>query len=252
MIRPVFLCLLFVQTLHFQGYAQSKPLPPEIDSLSLLRKKFDLGVQAGPSVNMLFGNAFIRKYDVPAANFGAGMFFRYNLKNVFTIGTGLYFDRKGAHSTATHDEQGNEEYVFQDKRSFGYLEVPLTLRAVFGKKIQYFAEAGIFAGGLIQQSDLFLEPYGLRYGEEHINSYKRIDYGLIAGGGTRFLLRDGDSFGVEYRADVGLNDISRDYSFSGGSTHTFSGTFFVTYTNHYGKRKPKTKVPPPLPDSAPE
>jgi hypothetical protein len=136
----------------------------------MLRKKFDFGVKAGPSVNTLFGNAFIRKYDVPAANFGAGMFFRYNFKTVFTIGTGLFFDRKGTHSSATHDEQGNEQYVFLDKLSFGYLDVPLTLRTVFGKKIQYFAEAGIFAGGLIQQSDLFLEAYGLRYAEEHLDS----------------------------------------------------------------------------------
>lgn len=212
------------------------------DMLVSLRERYDLGLMGGPSSNMLRGNGFIRQYDSPILSFGSGLFFRYNFRKTFSLGTGFYYFKKGCYATATNDYSGVPEIGIQIRRGFTFFEVPLLLHVAFGRKCRYFIEAGGYASYLISQNDIFIPLYGKTYGEDNVGVYRGNDFGLIAGGGVQWSLRDQNTIGIGFRNEIGLTDLSRNYAFTGGATYTYSGLFYVSYVTHFGKRKTAQQV----------
>jgi hypothetical protein len=172
--------------------------------------RLDLGIQGGVGLATLRGNSTIYGAHNPRMGYAGGLFAQYNFTPHLALRSGCYYERKGSAIELTIiDITGTEIGILRGKENFDYLTVPLLFRFSFGKKLQYFVNAGPYIGFLLKQTE-YTEPFQSipEMTNDLTDNFKKNDFGASLGVGFNYMLNDNFVFSVELRNCMGLNDIS--------------------------------------------
>ena len=200
--------------------------------------RFDIGAEGGFSLASLRGNDFIDKYHSTIIGYSGGIYFQYNFRKIISVRTGAYFERKGSSFEFwTVDEFGENIGVIHGYENFDYLTVPLLLRATFGKKLNFFINAGPYIGFLLKETEhtdaLQSLPETNANGTEFFN---RTEFGLSAGMGLSYILKQKFSFSFEVRDNLGLTNTSKQSATNNGQIKTNALNFLLGFGYKFGQR----------------
>ncbi len=187
--------------------------------------RIELGIEAGLNSSQFinneadsYNNLYNTEYSGNISPSG-GVNFQVNAKRFFSFKTGVSFDRK-VYTIRT--EQGSSQigstYQRRDVNTFDYVSVPLLGKLTFGKKVQFFLNAGMYFAFLADQnrlsegssSEIF---QGQSYYHEFssskstMDSYKRYDFGLIGGLGLGVPIKKHWHVSLEAREVIGLMNV---------------------------------------------
>jgi len=172
-------------------------------------KKFDFGLEGGPSLKSLYGNSVLKKNHKWGIGFSGGLFFQLNFKRNISLRTNIVYERKGSIDPYQRtDSSGNPLGKLITNGNYDYLTLPILIRATFGHKVKYFVNAGPYFGYLIkagweQKGDNFTTRKG------DLTAYtKRFDSGISAGLGLTIPIKSRFYISFEIRNNLGLYNIS--------------------------------------------
>jgi hypothetical protein len=204
--------------------------------------KFDIGVEGSPTLTFLRGNAFIDKYHKSTMGFTGGLSFQYNFKKIISLRTNIAFERKGSVLTSqTTDIIGNPLGEITTNTNFDYLTFPILVRATFGKKIQYFVNAGPYFGYLIKQTFVSKRDNIPPIISDNTSLDKRFDTGISTGLGFSVPIKTKFAFSFEVRNNIGLYNVSAVPVANNGTIKTNSTNFLFGFTYKIGQRTSDTK-----------
>lgn len=184
-----------------------------ISSLHAQNSMFDLGLEGGPNLSTVFidHNAF--NYETAPKIYGSGGFiFQYNFKNFLSLKAGLSYQGKGFKVTniSLTDNSGNLLGSAELSTRMDYLTFPVLAKASFGKKVQFFVNAGPYAGYLIKKTDRTIIN-GEKEDVSNSSSYsglRRWDFGIASGIGIAIPIRTFWVVSIEARNYSGLLDLA--------------------------------------------
>ncbi len=142
--------------------------------------------------------------------FQIGLFSSIRINNLFSIHTGISFDRKGSKysSVRLHDFQNAENDLLD--LNYDYFSIPLVLRITFHKPFKFYINSGLY-GALLHSSMLISN--GLYEGYICHNNTPfapAFDYGLVNGLGVLIPLHKQVELTAELRNNRGLSDVRGD------------------------------------------
>jgi len=169
-----------------------------------------------------------------SGNTGAsvGMNFQWNAKKLFSLKTGISFDRKAfTIKRKKSDALTGSSSKSRETNSYDYVTIPLTGKFTFGKKVQFFVNAGIYWAYLVHQNQSldgnssYIQggnPYYSEYtsNKNNIDAYKHSDFGLIGGLGLGVPIKKHWYISLETREVIGLVDIRKTTSYTDRATRT--------------------------------
>ncbi|MCC6691151.1 MAG: PorT family protein [Bacteroidia bacterium] len=211
------------------------------------QNKIDIGLVGSPSIIFLRGNDIIKQYHKPAVGFSGGLFFQYNFPKIFSIRTDIQFERKGSLVTGTiyyTDNFGNviDSEKWTDYFHFGYLTMPIIVRATIGKKIKYFFNTGLFSGYLIKQTEIYgATKYLSKKTTDNIDNFKRFDFGATAGLGLIVPIKNKFSISLELCDNFGLYNVSKLAVINDGTVKTNSTNLLIGFAYKLGAQQTETK-----------
>lgn len=199
--------------------------------------KFDIGVEGGPSLISLRGNTIIDQFHASTAGFSGGFSFQYNFQKVISLRTNIAFERKGSVLTSpVVDILGNSLGEASTYSNFEYLTLPILVRATFGKKIQFFVNAGPYFGYLIQQNFVTKGKNLPTTKSEDKSIVKQFDTGISTGVGISVPIKTKFAFSFEVRNNLGLYNVSSRPVINSGTIKTNSTNFLFGFTYKLGQR----------------
>ncbi|MGV3612519.1 MAG: porin family protein [Fluviicola sp.] len=172
---------------------------------------FDLGLEGGPNLSTVFISTNYSNVKTNPAIFGsAGFIFQYNFKNFLSIKTGLSYQRKGFRTSGTYiNEDGNIYESGVTSSRLDYITFPVLVKASFGKKVQFFINAGPYAGYLLEKTDRLNIPGSSEtINDPGTSGLSRWDFGAAGGIGIAIPIRTYWVVSVEGRNYTGLSDIT--------------------------------------------
>jgi hypothetical protein len=208
----VILLLMFPQWTHAQTLAvsatdrtlsnsnlyglsyHSKPFGSRKKDLVIQDNRLTIGIQSGVnSTSIREGKNANYSSTSPRYGYAIGATFAWNSSGHFSLQTGISFDRRiyaWQKYIAT-----NFPVTTNDTRSTSrhdYLTLPVLSRFTFGKKVNFFFNAGVFMGLLIKQSDDLdirlhsssgMNSYytNTKRKENNIKNYNTLDFGFAGG-----------------------------------------------------------------------
>jgi len=204
--------------------------------------KFDIGVEGSPSLIYLRGNDIIKQFHKPTIGFSGGLFFQFNFKKIISLRTNIAYERKGSIMTAqTTDINGNPLGKITTNSNFDYLTLPILVRATFGKKIQFFVNAGPYFGYLIKQTFVSKGDNIPTTTSDNSSLAKRFDTGISTGLGLSVPIKTTFAFSFEVRNNLGLYNVSAVPVANNGTIKTNSTNFLLSFTYKLGQRNSETK-----------
>ena len=184
-------------------------------SLHAQNSMFDLGLEGGPNLSTILVNSNLYDFDPEPAIFGSGGFiFQYNFKNFLSLKTGFSYQRKGYQLTDIpfSDASGNMLGTGKTSSRLDYLTFPVLVKASFGKKVNFFVNAGPYAGYLLKKTDRTkINGSSTTYTDDlsyNYNGMNRWDFGIAGGIGIAIPIRTYWVISVEARNYSGLLDIA--------------------------------------------
>lgn len=200
-------------------------------SLHAQNSMFDLGLEGGPNLStILIKNTFFNSDPKPAVFGSGGFIFQYNFKNFLSLKTGISYQRKGYQEDMIFtDNAGNYSGKGTISSRLDYLTLPILVKASFGKKVQFFVNAGPYVGYLLQETDR-QKFNGTTTNQADLNAIgiNRWDFGIAGGVGIAIPIRTFWVISVEARNYSGLSDINQ-YSYSKWLTNTTDLRVGVAY-----------------------
>jgi hypothetical protein len=204
--------------------------------------KFNIGVEGSPSLIFLRGNDIIDNLHKPTIGFYSGLFFQYNFKKIVSLRTNIAFERKGSVlSSQATDINGNPLGEFTTYTNFDYLTLPILVRATFGKKVEFFVNAGPYFGYLIKQTFVSKGENFPTTISDNKSLDKQFDTGITTGLGLSVPIKTKFSFSFEIRNNLGLYNISAVPLVNNGTIKTNSTNFLLGFTYKLGQRTSDTK-----------
>lgn len=204
--------------------------------------KFDMGVEGGPSLIFLRGNEIIKQFHDPTIGFSGGLFFQYNIKKIISLRTNIAYERKGSALTSqATDINGNPLGEFTANTNFDYLTFPILVRATFGRKIQYFVNAGPYFGYLLKQSIVREGDNNPSTSSDNTSLNKRFDTGISMGLGLSVPINSNFALSFEMRNNLGLYNVSAVQVANNGTIKTNSTNFLFGLTYKLGQLASDTK-----------
>jgi opacity protein-like surface antigen len=187
-----------------------------IGSMTSLRAQnsmFDLGLEGGPNLSTILVKSTLFNFDPEPAIFGSGGFiFQYNCKNFLSFKTGVSYQRKGYQlaDMVFTDASGNQIGKGETSSRLDYLTFPILVKASFGKKVQFFVNAGPYVGYLLQKTDRtkFNGSTTTDQTDLNISGFNRWDFGIAGGIGIAIPIRTYWVISVEARNYSGISDIA--------------------------------------------
>ncbi|MDF3029036.1 MAG: hypothetical protein K0S23_3343 [Fluviicola sp.] len=188
-----------------------------IGSMTSLRAQnsmFDLGLEGGPNLSTVLINSTLFNFDPEPAIFGSGGFiFQYNCKNFLSFKTGVSYQRKGFQlkDILFTDANGNQIGTGEISSRLDYLTFPILVKASFGKKVQFFVNAGPYAGFLLAKTDrttLNTSESEQVFKDHSLNGLNRWDFGIAGGIGIAIPIRTYWVISAEVRNYSGILDIA--------------------------------------------
>jgi len=200
--------------------------------------KFEVGLEMGPSLVSFRGNDILDNNNDLSFGFSSGLTFQYNFPKLISIRTNISFERKTLTTQyMVTDQYGNETGEITFHSYFDYLTIPILGRLTFGKKINFFVNAGPYIGYLIKQTDV-VEAFGEfeKTKTDNTDNYKRTDFGITTGLGARFPVKKKLYLSIEIRNNFGLTNISSISVVNDGSIKTNSTNLLVGIEYRFGSR----------------
>ena len=201
-------------------------------------KNFNIGIEGGPSLISLHGNDVVESYNDLSLGFSGGLSFQYNFSKLVALRTNISFERKGLTTKIqATDEYGNPIGELTFHSNFNYLTLPLLGRLTFGKKINFYVNAGPYLGYLLKQKDI-TEAFG-EYPKtemDNTDNFKRLDFGITSGLGMNFPIQEKLLLSVEIRNNFGLTNISSLPVANDGSIKTNSTNLLVGVAYRIGNQ----------------
>jgi hypothetical protein len=190
-----------------------------VENVFSQNNKFSIEAQLGTNYTYFKYNNFEKNSNHPRFLFSSGLGLNFKLSTIFSIGTSIAFEQKGDIS----DYMNNRGVLatayppipayneWRNLTCFNYLSVPILIQASFGKKINYFIKAGLFASKLISkkitvQSKYFPEETQ-DYPENPQEFIKHYDYGILIGLGIMKPVNEKIGISIEIRDNNGICDI---------------------------------------------
>lgn len=178
-------------------------------SVNAQSNDFELGVELGPNVSILYGNDILKDYHTPALGFSGGISFQYNFTPVISLRTNIFYEQKGSNSNIpVINIDGQIMYQSKMRTQFNQLTVPILLRVNFGRQGNFFVNAGPFMGFNISARGHLPKIDAAPSNITH--QFERIDFGLSAGFGASFPISKSFAATVEVRNNLGLLNLGRD------------------------------------------
>jgi len=200
-------------------------------SLHAQNSMFDLGLEGGPNLStLLIKNTFFNSDPKPAVFGSGGFIFQYNFKNFLSLKTGISYQRKGYQEDMIFtDNAGNYSGKGTISSRLDYLTLPILVKASFGKKVQFFVNAGPYVGYLLQETDR-KKFNGTTTNQADLNAsgINRWDFGVAGGVGIAIPIRTFWVISIEARNYSGLSDINQ-YSNTKWLTNTTDLRVGVAY-----------------------
>lgn len=194
--------------------------------------RFEVGLQAGPSLSWLRGNKFI---DDSGTLLGpaAGLTLQYNFSSHLGLRLGAGYQQKGSSIDVTFTDINVTPLGTGTVRSeLQYLNIPLMLRFGFGEKFRVSAGAGAYAGLLISARYV---PTGFDFPDQTVtDNYENLDMGVCASLSGALALGEHMSLSAEARYDKGLTNISALPVVDDGSIRTNAVCLLVGCSYRFG------------------
>lgn len=199
--------------------------------------KFDIGIESSPSLTFIYGNDIIDNNHKPTIGYSGGLFFQYNFKKVVSLRTNISYERKGSVFTSqATDMNGNPLGEITTNTNFDYLTLPILVRATFGKKVQFFVNAGPYFGYLIKQTFVSKGDNIQTTTSDNTSLFKRLDTGLSTGLGLSVPIKTKFALSFEVRNNLGLYNLSVFPVANNGTIKTNSTNFLLGFTYKLGQR----------------
>jgi hypothetical protein len=187
-----------------------------IGSMTSLRAQnsmFDLGLEGGPNLSTVLVNSTLFDFDPEPAVFGSGGFiFQYNCKNFLSFKTGISYQRKGFQLTDTPytNASGDQIGMGETSTRLDYLTFPVLVKASFGKKVNFFINAGPYIGYLLKKTDRtkYNGSSNTFTDDLSTNGLNRWDFGIAGGIGVAIPIRTYWVISAEVRNYSGILDIA--------------------------------------------
>lgn len=177
--------------------------------------RYDWGIEGGPNLSdlrMKFSPSyFVEKK--PAIFGSAGFIFQYNTKKILSFKTGFSFQRKGTQiqNLIFTDQFGSQLGTAKNLFTLDYITLPILVKASFGKKVQFFVNAGPYAGFLLAKTEKFIidKADGKEVFKNHdMSGLNRFDFGIASGIGVAIPIKESWKIHAEFRNYLGLIDIN--------------------------------------------
>jgi opacity protein-like surface antigen len=181
----------------------------------------DWGIEGGPNLSNFIVTDNPNVNPEPAIFGSTGFTFQYNTKKILSFRTGFSYQRKGyrLNDLLHSDVNGNTPEKARLTSRFDYITLPLLVKASFGKKVQFFVNAGPYVGYLLAKSDK-LETEGGKTEisrNQDIEDFLRWDFGIAGGLGITVPIKENWLISMEARNYYGLININ---SSAGSKIHT--------------------------------
>lgn len=180
-------------------------------SLQAQNSMFDLGLEGGPNLSTLIGSSDIQHDFHPKIGASGGFIFQYNFKNFLSLKTGFSYQQKGI--LVKNDPFGwglnNPIGDANVKTSLDYVTFPILVKATFGEKVRFFANAGPYAGYLVGKQD-YVDFAGKKLTTRgDFSDVNRWDFGAVVGVGVTIPIRTYWEISIDLRNYIGMADITR-------------------------------------------
>ncbi|TSJ40105.1 outer membrane beta-barrel protein [Fluviicola chungangensis] len=200
-----------------------KPKDPE--NTSFQNNRITIGISGGPNCTFARGetspgpNYTFKTY--PNAGSSYELALQWNFKRRLSIRSGLLYEQKSVVCNTYYTSPGWEQLINHHLVStFDYLTIPVLAKLTFGKKVQFFCNAGFFISILNKQQDqiksnyaLFVYPYtGYEFSTTEVTQnnrtmYKKTDSGLSGGIGMGIPIKKRFCVSAEWRQNYGMKTI---------------------------------------------
>lgn len=183
-------------------------------SLHAQNSMFDLGLEGGPNLsNVLVESSQPDDDTDPVIYWSGGAIFQYNFKNFLSIKTGFSYQRKGFQLNPLMIMDNNGNLLYKNGRSntrMDYLTFPVLVKAGFGKKVNFFVNAGPYGGYLLQQTvrTRYNGSSSTQKDDPDNFGVSRWDFGIAGGIGIAIPIRTYWVVSAEIRNYSGLIDIA--------------------------------------------
>ena len=204
--------------------------------------RFNVGLEAGPGLTLLYGNQILKAWNRPDAGCAAGVSFQYNFEKIVSIRTGIDYQHEGSAVKITANNPFGPSTPLSGHNILNYLVVPVLARVSFVKKIRFFLDAGTYLGILLKATEE-TDPF-LGYPKsktDYTKNLLRADVGLCVGPGISVPVAKNLEISFEARNNIGLLNIATRQVYGGGSIKTYTVNFLFGMEYKFGERQP----PPP-------
>jgi hypothetical protein len=174
--------------------------------------RFRFGIESGGGVSRLYGKALNAEFKVQPG-FTGGFTFQYDLNKVFSVKTGIYYDRKNALENVPVQNLDSLATMgtLSVARGFDYLTLPLLFRAGFGEKTKVFINTGPYVGLLLGSRVRFSAIHDLPPMQfDNPDIYKSVDLGLSVGVGISYPVQRW-VVSAEARGNAGFINVFKTY-----------------------------------------
>jgi hypothetical protein len=192
--------------------------------------RYDWGIEGGPNLNTfrMSANPFFDPKPLVAGS--GGFIFQYNTKKILSFKTGFSFQRKGYQIKDLYftDNMGN--YIGSGKMvvTLDYITLPLLVKASFGKKTQFFINAGPYAGFLLNEKSRAFNGNKVVDEDNITGDANRFDFGVTGGIGIAVPIKESWRIHAEVRNYFGLTNLDES-AFSDVYTNTTDLRVGVVY-----------------------
>jgi len=199
----------------------------------------DIGAEGGCSLASIRGIDKKIVHHKSRVGYCGGLFVQYNFRKILSIRTGAYYERKGSSfEVEATDEIGTTIGIIHGNENFDYINVPLLIRATFGKKLKFFVNAGPYVGFLLKQSEHVKALNDFPgYNNDNTHSFKKTETGISAGVGISYSCGNRISISLEIRDNLGLSNTSAVEVYNNGTIKTNALTFLPGINYKLGQRK---------------
>ena len=175
------------------------------------QNKCDWGIEGGPNISTFIVKNNKGSYPGNHVFGSAGFTFQYNFTKLLALRTGFSYQQKGYqfHDVFFDNPAGNG-YVKGDLISrFDYISLPLLVKASFGKKVQFFVNAGPYIAYLLQKRER--EKIA---GDDPVQTYRKVsglqhgDFGVAGGIGITIPVKAHWLISLEARDYLGLLNLN--------------------------------------------
>lgn len=187
--------------------------------------RLTIGISAGPNCTFARGetspgpNYTFKTY--PNAGSSYELALQWNFKRRLSIRSGILYEQKSVVCNTYYTSPGWEQLINHHMVStFDYLTIPVLAKLTFGKKVQFFCNAGFFISILNKQQDqiksdyaIFGYPYtGYQFSTTEVTQnnstmYKKVDSGLSGGIGIGIPVKKRFYISAEWRQNYGMKSI---------------------------------------------